>query len=85
MTPFFIEKNRLDPMRRMTEDYVEVVRQLAGKHRVILADTQSIFDTMLAHKPYQGVVLVCIHVHPTIYLIYDSKPRAFLQAVGYVW
>lgn len=82
MTPFFIEENRLDPMRKMTEDYVEAVRQIARKHQVILVDTQTIFDTMLAHRPFQD--LSGDHVHPTM-TGHMILARAFLQALGYVW
>jgi lysophospholipase L1-like esterase len=58
------------------------VRKLAGKHKDTLVDTQPIFDTMLAHKPFQD--LSGDHVHSTM-TGHMILARAFLQAVGYVW
>jgi lysophospholipase L1-like esterase len=82
MTPFFIEENRLDPIRKMTDIYAERVRQIAHKHNLILIDTQAIFDKLLAKLPDQDLAGDGIHPTKTGHMI---LAKAFLQAVGYVW
>src|ERR1700730_11920399 len=39
MTPYFIEPNRADPKRAMTDRYGEVVHRFAGQYQAILVDT----------------------------------------------
>lgn len=82
MTPFFIEQNRSDPMRKMTDAYVEAVHHIASKHKVILVDTQALFDKMLVHKSSQE--LSGDRIHPTM-VGHLMLAKAFLQVFGYVW
>jgi hypothetical protein len=82
MTPFFIEEqNRSDPMRKMTDGYVEAVRRTADKYKVILIDKQALFDKMLAYKSSQELSGDCIH--PTM-LRHLMLAKAFLQIFDYI-
>jgi lysophospholipase L1-like esterase len=49
MTPYMIETDRRDPMRRRMDWYGEVVRQLATEYDAILVDTQAAFDHVLQY------------------------------------
>lgn len=82
MTPYFIEPNRSDPMRAMMDSYGDVVRQLAGKYKTLLVDTQSAFDEVLDHL--HPMTLAWDRVHPNI-TGHFILARAFLKVVGYSW
>lgn len=47
ITPFFLELNKKDEMRAMTDEYADVVRKLATEYDVILVDMQAEFDKLL--------------------------------------
>ncbi len=82
MTPFFIESNREDAMRREMERYGAVVKELASKYDAIFVDVQATFDRMLAHT-HSGAI-AWDRVHPT-QAGHMAIARAFLQAVGFSW
>src|SRR5579883_725116 len=48
-TPFYIEPNRDDAMRRRMDEYGAVVKRLAHKHDAVFVDTQAAFDEVLKH------------------------------------
>lgn len=62
MTPFYIEANREDPMRKQMEDYAEVVRTLSQQYQLPLVDLQYAYDEMMKHYPTQ--LLSKDRVHP---------------------
>lgn len=64
MTPFFLEPNRNDPMRRRVDEYGEIVRRTAREYGTLLADTQVAFDRILAHR-YSGMI-AWDRVHPNL-------------------
>ncbi len=82
MTPYFIEPNRADAMRKMMDQYGSAMRQLAEKHGAVMVDTQAAFDAVLAHQ--HPMTLAWDRVHPT-HVGHMVLARAFLQAVGYAW
>jgi lysophospholipase L1-like esterase len=82
MTPYFIEPNKIEPMRKMMGQYGEVVRQLAEKHHALLVDTQAAFDTILTDL--HPMTLAWDRVHPTR-TGHMVLARAFLQTIGYKW
>ena len=49
LTPFYVEAHRGDALRQALEPYQQAMRDLAGRHRAILVDTQAVFDRLLAH------------------------------------
>lgn len=49
MTPYFMEPNRDDPMRKAMDAYGNVVKEIASTRNVVFIDTQAAFDEILAH------------------------------------
>jgi len=82
MTPFYIEPNREDPMRRQMDRYGDVVKRLALQHDVTLVDTQAAFDEVLDH--YYAATLAGDRVHPTL-TGHMVIARALLNALGFLW
>jgi lysophospholipase L1-like esterase len=82
MTPYFIEPNHDDPMRKMMDEYGAVVRQLANKHKAILVDTQGAFDAVLTHLHPMALVFDRVHPFSSGHMV---LARAFLQGIGYEW
>lgn len=82
MTPFYLEPNRADPMRRRVDEYGTIVQKLAAKHGTLFVDTQAAFDKVLT--AYYPATLAWDRVHPnqTGHMV---LARAFLQAVDFQW
>jgi len=80
MTPYYVQPNRGDAMRRRMDEYGDIVRRIAGRHEAILVDTQAAFDRALAH--HAASVLSSDRVHPTRtgHLV---LAHAFLESVGF--
>ena len=78
MTPFFIEPNKADPMRRMMDRYGEIVKNLAARFGALLVDTQAAFDRMLGH--YHAYHLAHDRIHPN-HIGHMVIARAFIKAV----
>jgi lysophospholipase L1-like esterase len=82
MTPYFIEANRNDPMRRRMDAYGAVVGRLASEHDAVFVDTQAAMDRYLAS--YHPSQIAWDRVHPTL-TGHMILARAWLDAVGFVW
>jgi len=82
MTPFYLEPNLSDPMRRRMDEYGVIVRNLAEKHGTLFVDTQAAFDAVLAD--YYPATLAWDRVHPnqTGQMV---LALAFLNAIGFAW
>lgn len=82
MTPYFLEPNKSDAMRRRMDQYSAVVKKLAGEYDACLVDTQAAFDKIL--ETLHPMTLAWDRVHPsqTGHMVIA---RAFLDAVGYRW
>ena len=78
-TPYLIEPNRNDSMRRRMDEYGAVVKKLAAAHDAILVDTQAAFDTLTTHTHPMTLAWDRIHPNTTGHLV---LARAFLQALG---
>lgn len=50
LSPFFLEPDRGDPMRRMIDDYVDAARSVAERHRQPFLDLQGMFDQWLERR-----------------------------------
>lgn len=79
MTPYMIEPNRADAMRRQMDCYGVIVKKLARKHRALFVDTQAAFDRVLVHMHPMALAWDRIHPNPIGHAVIT---RAFLQAVG---
>jgi lysophospholipase L1-like esterase len=78
-TPYFIEPNLQDAMRKRMDEYSDVVRKLADEFDAVLVDTQAAFDRIL--KVMHPMTLAWDRIHP------DTSGHAiiakcFLDAVG---
>lgn len=62
MTPYYMETNREDPMRRQMDRYGQICRELAGKHDVELIDLQAMFDAYFRHR--HSAFIAWDRVHP---------------------
>lgn len=79
MTPYFIEPNKAEPMRRMMDHYGAAVQELADKYQAVLVDTQAAFDAVLAEL--HPMALAWDRVHPT-QSGHMILAQAFLKAIG---
>lgn len=82
MSPFYVEPNKVDPMRARMDEYGGIVRRIAEKHGCVFVDTQAAFDEVL--KYYYPATLAWDRVHPnqTGHMI---LARAFLNGIGFQW
>ena len=84
MTPYFIESNKDDPMRKRMDVYSKTVRKIARRHKtkIKFVDVQSEFDKVLKHvHPYK---LAGDRIHPNI-IGHMIIARAFAIGVSFAW
>ena len=62
MTPFYLETNAEDPMRKLMDIYGKIVKRLAKVYDAQFVDTQSFFNVHLNHRPTQSICLSLIHI-----------------------
>jgi len=83
-TPYIIEPNKNEPMRKRMDQYGAVVKKLAKEYKTLFVDTQAAFDDVLAEKMYHPMALAWDRIHP-------NQPghmiiaKAFLDAIGFKW
>ncbi|MDR3193262.1 MAG: SGNH/GDSL hydrolase family protein [Treponema sp.] len=82
MTPFYMEPNPQEPMRKMIDKYGEAVKKLAKKHNCILVDVQTAFDEYLRY--YSAQSITWDRIHPDV-VGHTIIARSFLNAVGFEW
>lgn len=78
-TPYFIEPNRAEPMRRRMDEYGQIVKEVASVHQVVFVDTQVAFDRVLQHLHPAALAWDRIHPSPVGHMIIA---RAFLESFG---
>ena len=79
MTPYFLERNREDPMRVKMDAYGAITKKLAVEFDAISVDTQLAFDHYLRHQPTESLCTDRVHPNGVGHMIIA---RAFLSAVG---
>ncbi|WP_019533544.1 SGNH/GDSL hydrolase family protein [Paenibacillus ginsengihumi] len=82
MTPFYIEPNKNDAMRRMMDSYGQIVKETAERHGTVFVDTQEAIDRLLAHL--YPATLAWDRVHPNA-IGHMTLARAFLNGIGFDW
>lgn len=79
MTPYCVQANRADPMRRKMDVYGLIVKELARRHDALLVDTQAAFDRVLKRLNFE--LLAPDRVHPTG-IGHDVLAYALVSALG---
>lgn len=82
MTPFFIETNREDEMRKMMDEYGNIVKRVAQRFDAVFVDTQAAIDEVLKHMHPMQLADDRVHPNPKGHMI---LARAFLKAIGFEW
>ena len=82
MTPFFMELNKMDPMRAKMDQYGSIVKKIAERNHIICIDLQAAFDSYL--KYYYSASITWDRVHPdTVGHLIIAK--AFLNSIEFDW
>ena len=79
MTPYFMEPNREDPMRRRMDEYGAIVRKLAEEYHLVFVDLQSAWDELFTHVHPCSIAWDRIHPNETGHMLIARK---FLAAIG---
>jgi lysophospholipase L1-like esterase len=82
MTPFYIESNPQDNMRRTMDEYGAIVRKIAVDSDCMFVDTQAAFIQVL--KEIHSSALAWDRVHPSS-AGHMILARAFLHEIGFEW
>ena len=79
-TPFFIESNTEDAMRKRMDEYSVVVKKLSDNYNTVFVDTQAAFNEALNCQYSAKLSWDRVHPNNTGHMIIA---RAFLKAIGY--
>lgn len=82
MTPYFMEPNREDPMRKAMDEMGEVVKRLAGEYGLPCVDTQQVFDEYFRYRHPDYIAWDRIHPNQVGAML---LARAFLDTIGFFW
>lgn len=82
ISPYYMEPNPQEPMRRMMAEYAQAVRALAEKYQLVYVDLQAAFDTFFEH--YSAQTIAWDRIHPNV-LGHVLIARAILNAIGFDW
>ena len=80
MTPYFMEPNRDDPMRRRMDEYGAITKELAEKYHLTLVDLQAGWDKLFQHMHPMNIAWDRVHPNQ-IGCMYIAKQ--FLNAIGF--
>lgn len=82
MTPFYLESNEQDKMRKTMDQYGRVVRKISEEANCQFVDTQAAFNEVL--KDLYPATLAWDRVHPSA-AGHMVLTRAFLKEIGFNW
>ena len=82
LTPFYVEPDHDQPMRKRMDEYCQLVRKLAREHGCRFGDTQSAYDNALKSVPFASLAGDKVHPSPTGHMVLS---RVFLKTVDYRW
>jgi lysophospholipase L1-like esterase len=82
MTPFYLEINEQDAMRRSMDQYGQVVKKIAEETNCLFVDTQAAFNVVL--NELYSATLAWDRVHPST-AGHMVLARAFLKEIGFDW
>lgn len=84
MTPYFLEQNKEDAMRKTMDQYGAVVKKLGEKYGILTIDTQKMWDDFFAQSGLHPHAICWDCIHPN-QVGRKVLARTFLKAVGYAW
>ena len=61
MTPYFLEPNRLDPMRKRMDEYGGIMKKIAKARGIACVDLQAEFDEVLKYRHPMSITWDRIH------------------------
>ena len=64
ITPYYMERNRQDEMRLLTERYVQVMNRVAKENGVPVLDAQKVFDEYMLSRSGQSISWDRVHPGP---------------------
>ncbi len=79
MTPFYIEPNTADAMRKRMDEYGTIVKRVAEETGSLFVDTQAAFEPVL-REIYPAIAWDRIHPSAIGHMV---LAKAFLGTVGY--
>jgi len=82
MTPYYLEPNREDPMRKTMDRYGAIVKETATRHGTCFVDTQAAFDAYF--KEYHPNNLAWDRIHPN-HIGHMLLAREFLKVIEFDW
>ena len=80
LSPYYIEPNKTDPMRRRMDEYGAICRRLAEKHGCIFVDFQAMFDEFCKYQ--HSSRLAWDRIHPN-QMGATLMEKAFPPAAGF--
>ena len=80
LSPFFMEDNKQDAMRKMTDEYIGIMKEVADKNKVPFVNIQEEFDKFLKYR--SGISISWDRVHPG-YIGAMIIARAILRFIGF--
>ena len=80
ITPYFMEPNRADPMRRLMDEYGAIVKRLADKYNQTFVDLQAAWDELFKHMHPCNIAWDRIHPNH-VGCVYIANQ--ILKAVGF--
>jgi len=82
LTPFYIQPDRNEPMRKRMDEYGKLAASVARATGCAFADTQAAYDKAMAVTDPLGLAGDRVHPSPTGHMVLS---RAFLGTIGYDW
>ena len=61
LSPYYLERNRTDEMRAMTERYAAIARKTAEEYGFVYIDVQADFDEYMKSRPGQSISWDRVH------------------------
>jgi lysophospholipase L1-like esterase len=82
LTPFYLEPNRLEPMRAQMDRYGAVVKRVAAAQGALFVDTQAAYDEVLGAEYTANFSRDRVHPNDVGAMV---LARAFVNAIGFDW
>jgi len=82
MTPFYLEPNAEDRMRKRMDEFGRAARKVAERSGVLFVDTQAVFAPIFEYV--HPTAIASDRVHPSL-AGHMLLARAFLQTIGFNW